>query len=324
MAVDGLAVEEPAQQRQPVVEHVGATEDVTGGDERLGERGVGVGQPGFGPRPVRLGRQRSDRRDRVGEQVAGAVVAGVVRRDLGGAERGERHRPPVRRTLLDPVVEVRHGARAHPVLGCTTRCGAERPHAATPAVLDAVATLPAAVRGAPIAGSAGRALRLPRGIGTRFDRARVPPGCDRARGRRRSATAPRRRCSSRVRGRGSAWSACSNIPMSSLIDNTWPNDGSVTTPPIARAATRRSAELGVAAGHGGPRQARRQSPGLGRHRRCQLGIGQDRSDRAAERDRVALRHDDARHRSPAVRRRAGTPSTRPVVRPPPRRPAPRT
>ena len=69
-----LTVEEPAQQREPVVEDVGAIEDMAGSDERLRQRGVGVGQSRLRPRPVRLGRQRSDRRDRVGEQVAGSAT----------------------------------------------------------------------------------------------------------------------------------------------------------------------------------------------------------------------------------------------------------
>ena len=96
MPVDGLSVEQPAQEGQPVVDDIGAIEHLAGRDQRFGQRGVGVRQSRFGPGPIELGRQRSDRRDRVGEQVAGAEVAVVVFGDLGGAERRERHRPAMR------------------------------------------------------------------------------------------------------------------------------------------------------------------------------------------------------------------------------------
>ena len=56
-----LDVEEPAEQLQPVVEGARVAEVLAGGDECLGERGVGVRQAGFGPRPRVAAGRATDR-----------------------------------------------------------------------------------------------------------------------------------------------------------------------------------------------------------------------------------------------------------------------
>ena len=84
-----------------------SVEKVTGSNERLGKRGVGVRETWFGPGPAVIRRQRADARDGIGEQVTGSTMAKICRQHLGGAERRERHRTTMRRPLHQAVVEVR-------------------------------------------------------------------------------------------------------------------------------------------------------------------------------------------------------------------------
>ena len=100
------------------------------------------------------------------QQGAGGVVTGVDGEHLGGAERGERHRPGPRRALLSAPPEVRHGALAHRLVGSAPRRGAERPHAPSPAILDAAPARPSSTGRAPVAHPPAHAL----GIGDESER----------------------------------------------------------------------------------------------------------------------------------------------------------
>ncbi len=84
----------------------------------------------------------------------------VVVGHLDRSERREGHRPSVGGTLRRPVIEVRDRAGAHRILGSAACCGAERPQAPTPTVLDAVTSVPAPPGVAAIADPAVHVLRL--------------------------------------------------------------------------------------------------------------------------------------------------------------------
>ena len=118
-----------------------------GGDQRLGQRRVGVASGAArATASAGSGAERSDRVDRVGQQSAGRRGArGWTASTLGGAERGEGHRPRhMRRALPEPRARSTTAALlAHRVVGRAAGRGAERPEAAAPAVLDAAAAVPA-------------------------------------------------------------------------------------------------------------------------------------------------------------------------------------
>ena len=79
----------------------------------------------------RRSEQRPMHHDRIGQQRPCPAVAGFDSQDLGGAERGERHRPSVRRSLCDAVVEVR---RARSI--ASSRRGRDAPLCRTPTRCD--------------------------------------------------------------------------------------------------------------------------------------------------------------------------------------------
>ena len=214
---------------------------------------------------------------------------------------------------------------AHPVLRCSACRGAERPQAATPAVVDAVPALPAAVRRRAGSAFGPSCSATARGIGTPFDRARAPPGCGRARERRRSATA--RHVIGAVAVLMAWFGVVGVLEHPDLVahrqhvaERRQRHDAT----DLPCTPTSRSAEPGVPASHRRPRQARvpGDAPRPPSTRRAADRSGRIGSPCRAQRDLAAARR--SRLRSPAARPRAGTRSTRRVARLPPRRPAPRT
>ena len=142
------------------------------------------------------------------------------REHLGGAEGGERHRPRPRRSLLDGLARSTTSAlcRIH-------RLGAGRPAVPNAQTLRPQQSLDAA-RAVPsaIGGRAGSGVRPSTPCESARNRKRDPSELgqcpalgSRLAERRRSAAAPCRRCSSRGPRRGSAWSACSNMPIPSVM-----------------------------------------------------------------------------------------------------------
>jgi hypothetical protein len=189
----------------------------------------------------------------------------------------------VRRALLDGVIEVRPCAiwRIHSS-GAEVRGGAERPHAAAPAVLDAVAVVPAPVGVTAVAGPARDALGVdqePQGVRASSRTARPGPGFadddDQQPGHVVGAVAVLERGAGVVgvlehpdrvahrqhvieRGRG----AVMTIGASG-------DDGTVIALGPTAAADEVLGESGVLRGDRRPRELGRQAAGLGRHRRGQ-------------------------------------------------------
>ena len=87
-------------------------------------------------------------------------MAGFDSEQLGGSERGERHRPPMRGPLSGGVFEVRDGTAAHPLVGRRAGRAAEGPCAATPAILDTATTVPSSLRVLPVARAPCDTLRF--------------------------------------------------------------------------------------------------------------------------------------------------------------------
>ena len=222
---------------RPSSRRSGIAEVLAGGDEGLGEGGVGVRQAGFGPWPRGAAGRASDRPDGGGEQRSGGWVVGCDGEDLRRAERGEGHRPPV---LAAPS-----GAERERLGGCAdgrrrrrARAAAvPRPHSARPQQ----SSTPGSSfhrRSSP-----RRLWHRPSGAWARSDEGEVAADQvgehwrrDRVGGRPPQARARRRRGSTRGAAEASTPSACSKMPMSSLSRSTCSKvaSGTVTPPPPRR------------------------------------------------------------------------------------------
>ena len=226
VSVVRLLLEQPAQQREAVLDEVVALQRRARGDQRVGEDGVRVGEARLGPRPRRRRRRGGRAQDRSGvrEQSEGVPMTGDARHHLAGAEGREGHRPRPRRALLGPPLEVHQRHPAQPALGAAGGRGPETPQRSPPAVLDATAALPPPLSSrrlrtwpaTPCASmTARKAMRASSGTG---DTGRVW----------RQATTSSRAASSvqyPSARRGWSWSACSKIPRSSVMRARWRNVG---------------------------------------------------------------------------------------------------
>ena len=96
LPVPGLPVEQPAQQAETVRDQCGRVQRGARREQGLGQHRVGVAQPGLRPPPRLVEGGPADRDRRGGDQRARLGVVRQHREDLRRAERGERHRPPMR------------------------------------------------------------------------------------------------------------------------------------------------------------------------------------------------------------------------------------
>ena len=242
---------------------LGTVGSVAGGEQRLGEHGVGVRQPGLGPGPP--GRDRTGRSSSTASASSAGARSwcGADREHLGRAERGERHRPRPRRAGLEPrsKYDLAHwrirssGAR---------RTAVPNAHTLRPQQSSTPPPRPAAAGGAPVADRAGHAL----GVGEEPEGHPAELGGDPRPGlaARRRAAGPCRRCSS-PHPRGS----CGRRARTCRCRRSSPRGGRrrpgviTRSAPRPRRAARRPA--GRSAGDGVPRQVGREPARLGRHRR---------------------------------------------------------
>lgn len=93
MPMVGLMTEQPLQQIQPALHERRTIESRSDRNHRLGESGVRVGEPGFGPGPACVNTGLGHGVGGVGQEAAGGHVVGVGLEDLGGAEGGKSHGP---------------------------------------------------------------------------------------------------------------------------------------------------------------------------------------------------------------------------------------
>ena len=153
VTVDGLAVQQPASSARPSVDDVRSAEQRAGGEQRLGQHGVGVGSRGSGHGQPASAPSGPIVVDGVGEQRRGAV-GGAGRRRAPRRRRGRRRPSPGGHgeRCSTPCSKYDERALAHPVARAPGAAAVpKRPDAPTPAVLDAAAVRPAARR--PTAGS---------------------------------------------------------------------------------------------------------------------------------------------------------------------------
>lgn len=129
-----FAFQQPAQHPQAAIDVPGAVGCRTGGDQRLGEGGVGVGQARFGPCPRAAG-HRADGGLGLPQQPSRMALAGFGGGDLHRTERGEGHRARRAGCLRACQCEASGGLRANRRVGVLGGGGAERPQGATPAVV---------------------------------------------------------------------------------------------------------------------------------------------------------------------------------------------
>ena len=135
MSVGRFDVQQPLQRVQATLSQRRVVQRDACRDHRLGEHGVGVGESRLEPRPVGVVRGRRDECCVVRQKFERLRMPGMDADDLGGTDRGERHRPRVGRPGLGGALELDHGQSAHHADVAVRRSGSEPPDLPAPVVV---------------------------------------------------------------------------------------------------------------------------------------------------------------------------------------------